>query len=414
MGYFKDTLKGLGWMTGLRGVVRVLSVLKIAVLARILTPSQFGIYGIALLVLGLLETLTETGINIFLIQEKGRTEDYLDSAWVVSILRGTFIALIIFFTIPFVVGFFKSPGAVPLLYLVSVVAFIRGFINPMEVQFQKTLHFKKEFFFQSSLFLIDAVFAIALGFVTKSESAMVYGMLMAAVFEVLLSFIVFRKWPKFAIEIHKVKKVIGAGKWVTGAGTFSYLFQNIDNIVIGRVLGTAPLGLYQQAYRISTLPVSEVGQIFNKVTFPIFVKISADMGRLRTAYLKTLLTILGVVLPFGLLVVFFSKPIILILLGPSWLPIEPALKVLAVFGILKSVLNSSYSLFLSLKLQKVVMFSELAGIIGISVLIFPLTTQFGILGASYAALIGSLLSIPVIVYAFPKIFRNDHTNSYSK
>jgi len=394
-------------MTGLRGVVRILGVVKIAILARILTPAQFGIFGIALLILGLLETLTETGINIFLIQEKGSTEDYLDSAWVVSILRGTIIALLILFTVPFVVTFFKSPASAPLLYLVAGVAFIRGFINPMEVQFQKTLHFKKEFLFQSVLFLVDAGGAIALGFLTRSESALVYGMLMAAVFEVILSFTVFKKKPKFAFELERIKKVINAGKWVTGAGTFSYLFQNIDNIVVARVLGTPSLGLYQQAYRISTLPVSEVGQIFNKVTFPIFVKISGEKFRLRVAYIKTLLLVFGLVLPFGLLVILFSKPIILLILGPGWLSIEPALKVLAVFGILKSVLNSSYSLFLSLKLQRVVMYSELAGIIGIGALIVPLTTQFGILGASYAALLGSLLSIPVIIYNYPKIFRDE-------
>ncbi len=414
MGYFKDTLKGLGWMTGLRGVVRLLSIVKIAILARILTPAQFGVYGIALLILGLLETLTETGINVFLIQEKSETEDYLNSAWVVSVLRGALIALVILLTIPLTTSFFKSPESSPLLYLVAAVAFVRGFVNPMEVQFQKTLKFKKEFLFQSALFLADAAAAITLGFMTKSESALPLGMLTAAVLEVVLSFVIFRKKPRFAVEGDKVRKVISAGKWITGAGTFGYLFQNIDNIVVGRVLGTASLGFYQQAYRISTLPVSEVGQIFNKVTFPVFVKISGEKARLKSAYLKTLLLILGVVLPFGLLVILFSKPIILVLLGPSWLPIEPALKVLAVFGVLKSILNSSYSLFLSLKLQKIVMYSELAGIIGIGALILPLTAGFGILGASYAALLGSLLSIPVIIFNYPKIFRNDNSNSYSK
>jgi len=392
-------------MTGLRGVVRSLAVVKIAILARILSPSQFGVYGIALLVLGFLETLTETGINVFLIQEKDDTEVYLDSAWAVSIIRGFLISVLILAAIPLTIWFFKSPAVRPLLYLVAGVAFVRGFINPMAVQFQKTLQFKKEFFFQSTLFFVDAFVAIALGYITRSESAMILGMLAAAVVEVILSFIIFRQKPKLRLNLEKVKKVINAGKWVTGAGVFSYFFQNIDNIVVGRVLGTTPLGFYQQAYRVSTLPVSEVGQIFNKVTFPVFVKISDDKERLKKAYKKTLLMVAGLVLPFGLIVALFSKPIILLLLGPAWLSAEPALKILAIFGVLKSLLNSTYSLFLSLKLQKIVMLSELAGIVGIGILIIPLTLGYGILGAAYAALFGSLVSFPLILYHYRKVFK---------
>jgi O-antigen/teichoic acid export membrane protein len=144
MGYFKDALKGISWMTALEGLTKAVAVLKIAVLARILTPSQFGSYGIALLVLGFLEVLTETGINVFLIQEKDEIQKYLDSAWVVSIIRGILVSLLIIFTVPFVTHFFKTPEVTTLLYLISAVAFIRGFINPMEVTFQKELKFMKQ------------------------------------------------------------------------------------------------------------------------------------------------------------------------------------------------------------------------------------------------------------------------------
>ena len=97
MGYFKDTLRGVSWMGGLRLSTRVIAFAKIAILARILTPAQFGLFGIALLVLALLENLTETGINIFLIQEKAKLEKYNDTVWLVSIIRGTLISLTIFF-----------------------------------------------------------------------------------------------------------------------------------------------------------------------------------------------------------------------------------------------------------------------------------------------------------------------------
>ena len=92
MGYSRDAFKGVSWMSGFRIVSRGVAFLKMAVIARILSPAQFGIYGIATLVLALLEILTETGINIILIQSKNEIDEYNNSAWVVSIIRGTFIS----------------------------------------------------------------------------------------------------------------------------------------------------------------------------------------------------------------------------------------------------------------------------------------------------------------------------------
>ncbi len=405
MGYFKDTISGIGWMTILRGSTRALAIVKIAVLARILLPSQFGVYGIALLVLGFLEVLTETGVNVFLIQEKDEIRQYLDSAWFVSIIRGTLIALIILAGIPLISYFFATPSVKPLLYIVAGVAFIRGFINPMEVTFQKKLQFMNEFLLQGSLFFIDALIAVSLGIVTKSEISLVVGMLVAAAIEVILSFVIFKDRPGFKFEKEKFLKVLNRGKWITGAGIFGYAFQNIDNVVVGKFLGTAPLGFYQQAYSISTLPVSEVAQIFNKVTFPVYVHLSGERQRLRSAFLKTLGVILLIVLFFGLVILLFSRPLVLIFLGDKWLSIEPVLKILAIFGILKSLLNYSYSVFLALKMQKTVMLSEFFGILGMGIIIYPMVMKYGIVGAGYSTIFAVLCSLPVVLIGLKRVFK---------
>ena len=391
-------------MTALEGLTKAVAVLKIAVLARILTPSQFGSYGIALLVLGFLEVLTETGINVFLIQEKDEIQKYLDSAWVVSIIRGILVSLLIILTVPFVTHFFKTPEVTTLLYLISAVAFIRGFINPMEVTFQKELKFMKQFIFQGFLYLVDAGVAVSVGLITHSESAMIISMIVAATVEVILSFVIFKDRPKLKLDKEKFLKVIHSGKWITGAGIFAYIFQNIDNVTIGKVLGTTSLGFYQQSYSVSTLPVSGVSDIFSVVMFPVFVKISNDYKVLKKAFYRAFGAVFLMAMVFGIVIFFFAKPIILIFLGPKWLAIEPVLKVLAIFGIFKSILNSTYSLFLSLKMQKTVMLSELFGIIGMGIAIYPMVLKFGIVGAGYSTIIAVICSLPVVVYNIQKIF----------
>jgi len=92
-------------MAVLRAATRALAFIKTVILARILVPSQFGAYGVALLVLGFLEVMTETGVNVLLIQEK-ETDRYVNSAWIVSIIRGIIISLVIILLTPFIVKFF--------------------------------------------------------------------------------------------------------------------------------------------------------------------------------------------------------------------------------------------------------------------------------------------------------------------
>lgn len=405
MAYFRSAVRGISWMGLLRGSMRGMTLVKVVILARILTPSQFGVYGIALLVLGLLEILTETGINIVLIQEEGKTDKYISTAWVVSIFRGILISLIILVSAPFIATFFDSPNALNLIRFASLIPFARGFINPSIVKFQKNLEFNKEFWFRFLLFFVDTAFAISLGIITKSEYAFIWGMFIAAIIEVGISFFIVKPVPKVEFDFTKIKKVIARGKWITLAGTFEYFFQHLDDIVVGKLLGTAPLGLYQQAYRVSTLPISEVGEVFNKVTFPTYTKISEDRERLKKAFLKVTSVISLLVIPFGLILFFFAREVVLILLGDKWLEAVGALKVLAIFGIIKAISNSAYSLFLSVKRQEIITLITLVGILGLAIPLIPLINKFGIVGAGYATIIGALVGLPIGIYHLSRVFR---------
>src|SRR4051812_11019872 len=106
MGYKKHAIKGVTWIGALRFAIRGMSFVRIAIIARLLNPAQFGIFAIATLVLTFVETLTETGINSFLIQEKEHISKYINSAWIVSIIRGFLIASCIIVAAPFIAHFF--------------------------------------------------------------------------------------------------------------------------------------------------------------------------------------------------------------------------------------------------------------------------------------------------------------------
>ena len=244
---------------------------------------------------------------------------------------------------------------------------------------------------------------VIFGIILKNENAFVWGLIVSAIVELILSFTLIRLRPKFEFNIERLKFIISGGKWVTGAKIFDYLFSHGDDIVVGKLLGTYSLGIYQQAYRISSLPITEVNETFQKVTFPTYSKMIGDREKLKKTYLKTLLATLFIIIPIGLILFLFPTQIVLFLLGANWLSAVPVLKVLAVFGVIKTIANSAFPLLLAQKRQDVVMLLTLVGILGLGVSIFPLINLYGLVGAGISTIIGSLVMIPLVFYWVRKI-----------
>lgn len=398
MGYTKEAVRGISWMAALRVSSRFLALVRVPILARLLTPAQHGTVGIAMIALSFVEILTETGINTFLIQENAKIEKYISTAWVVSISRGFLIALVIIIGAPFVASFFHSPDSYPLLLLVSIVPVLRGFINPVVIRFQKELRFDREFWFRFWIFMVDSLVAIVLAFLTRSAASIVWGFIFGACLEVVLSFILVKPTPRFTFEITKLKKILERGKWITATGILDYAFRHGDDIVVGKMLSISSLGFYQNAYKISELPLTEVAVVASKVTFPIFAKISGNTKRLRRAFFQTISFIAILVIPIGIMLFLFPREIILFILGPQWVEAATALQALALFGVLRAIIGSVNVLFLASRKQEYVTLITAISTAGLFISIVPLVGSFGIVGAAIAATVGLLCSLPFVFY----------------
>lgn len=404
MGYTSAIVKGVSWIGAIRVSIRLLTLLRTAITARILNPSQLGIFTIATLVLALIDVLTETGINIVLVQKKEGVDNYINTAWVVSIVRGIFMATVMLLTAPFIASFFNSPLAYNILLFSSLIPFIKGFINPSIVKFQKDLTFHKEFMYRTSIFVVEVLVSILFVVLLRSEYGFIIGMIFSAIFEVGLSFAMVSPRPKFNFEVPILKDILHRGKWITLTGIFTYLYQHLDDIVVGRVLGTFSLGLYDYAYRISLSPMTDIADATGKVTLPVYVRMAEDKKRLLKAYLKSLGGIVALTLPMSLVLLMFPQFVIEVLLGPQWVSAVDVLRVLAVFGFIRAFSVASTTIFLSIKRQDLVSLTSLVGLIGLAVTIFPFISLFGLVGAAWAATVGSLVTLPVIYFFIYRIF----------
>ena len=391
------------WVFSLRLINRLLGLASTIILARVLAPGDFGLFGIALLAMSALETFTQTGLNSALIQKKQDITAYLDTAWTFQAIRGCLLALILFATAPYVADFFGTQAAQPILQVIGLTILIQGLTNIGVVYFDKELEFHKQFAYQVSYTLANAGVAISMVLLLRSVWALVFGLLAGNLAQLIVSYFIhpYRPRPRFNQE--QFTELFHFGKWYLGSSILMYLVTQGDNIVVGKLLGATALGFYQMAYRISNMPATEITHVISWVTFPAYSKLQSDLPKLREAYLKVLqVTTFSSFLVAGSIIVLASD-FTRIFLGEKWLPMVLAMEILVIAGLLRSVQATTGSIFSAIGKPVIDTQAQFLRFLSLAILIFPLTMHFGILGTSLSVVASTFLTTLFSFYKLIKI-----------
>lgn len=385
-------VKGGFWVFALRIIDRVFYLIRLIILARILAPHDFGLLGIAMLTMLTLENFSQTGFQAALIQKKEKTEEYLNSAWTVGIIRGFILFIILYFIAPYAAIFFKTPQAEPIIQVIGFSFLFHAFTNIGVIYFQKELEFNKQFIYQFTGTLADFVVAVSAAFLLRSVWALVFGLLAGNAVRFVVSFLIHPYRPHLSSDLKKVKELFGFGKWVLGSSILMFLIIQGDDIFVGKLLGATMLGFYQMAYRISNTPATEITHVISQVTFPAYSKLQDNIPKLREAYLKVLqLTAFLSFLLAGLIFVLapdFTK----IFLGEKWMPMVSAMQVLIFAGLVRSVAATSGSLIYAIGKPKKDTKLQIVRLIVLAALIYPFTVKWGIMGASVVVFLSIFIS----------------------
>ncbi len=385
-------LSGGLWLFVGRGIYRLFSVLKLVILARILSPDDFGLFGIALLSLSVLDIFSKLGFQEKLIQELEDIEKDINTVWTLSIIRGFLLGFILFFTAPFIGVFFKNKAAVGVVRLMALSPTISGFLNPRVVYFSKRLEFKKQMLYDISGVAVEFVVAVILALVYRNVMALIIGNISGNFLRLILSFILFDSNLKVQIVKESFSKIFGFGKWVWASSIIVFLNTEGDDIFVGKVLGSTMLGFYQMAYKISMLVLTDVTDVIKKIVYPVFSKLQLDKTSLSKWFYSSFYFNVLMVIPFSLTMFFFTDDIVRLVLGDKWLPLSSTLKILSLAGGVRSIFSISGSLFYARNKPGVDAFVLIIGLFVLGVCIYPLAIRYGIYGVSWAVLLSMLVS----------------------
>jgi PST family polysaccharide transporter/lipopolysaccharide exporter len=392
-GLAERAVKGGFWMTATNIFDRALQLVLLVILARLLSPTDFGLMGIALLTLNALRRLSRIGLQDALIYNIADNVDaYLNTAWTVEVVRGIGLASIAYLSAPFVAMFFGEPRALDVIRVIAVSPILNGFRNPAVVYFKKNLDFHKQFAYTMSGSVVNFVVATGVAVVYGSVWALVVGYVAADLVRLVVSYALdqFRPIPEFHRQ--NFVELFSFGKWITGTDALLFVANEGDDAVVGYVLTAASLGFYQVAYQIAKAPAAEVSSIVSSVTFPVYSKLQDDIDALREVFFKTVQVTTFVSFPISVGIIVTSSVFVRGFLGTQWLPIVPVMQLIGVYSLLISLGSTFGSVWKSLGRPDYVTKLVFARVVLMAALIFPATRQFGIVGAA---------AVVVGVYAFP-------------
>jgi O-antigen/teichoic acid export membrane protein len=392
------------WVFSLRIVQQLFSLARLIILARILAPHDFGLLGIALLTMATLETFSQTGFHAALIQKKEDIKSHLDSAWTVLILRGFILFAILYFIAPYAAVFFNAPEAKLIIQVIGFSILLQAFTNIGVIYFQKELEFNKEFVYQFAGTLADFIVAVSAVLILQNVWALVFGLLAGNAARFIVSYLIHPYRPRLSSDLGKAKELFVFGKWILGSSILVFLITQGDSIFVGKMLGVTALGFYQLAYRISNMPTTEITHVISRVTFPAYSKLQDNISNLRVAYLKVLQVTAFLSFPIAGLIFVLAPDFTMIFLGAKWMPMVPAMMVLALWGAIRSI-GATTIIFQSVGKPEISTKLQFARLILLVIIIYPLTIKWGILGASFAVVLSILPVEPITFYMTIKIIK---------
>ena len=334
--------RGAAWMIAMRWAVRLIGVVSTIILARLLTPGDFGIIAIAMIVVALIEVLAESGQKLAIVRHAEDSRDIYDAAWTLSVLQGICLAAIIVAAAPAAELFFDEPRARDVILLVALRPLLMGFSNIGLVAFQKELNFRREFQYRVLGKMVAFVVTVGLAYMLRSYWALAIGVVVGALAEVILSYVVHPFRPRLSFK--RVGELMSFSLHILVQSVMSFGMQRTDELVVASVSGTASVGHYAVAGNLATAPTQELIVPMVRALHPIYARLAPQPEMLRDTYLLVVGLTLSLGLPAATGLAIVADDLVPLLLGERWVSAIGIVQWLALAGGFMLIANTSMTM----------------------------------------------------------------------
>lgn len=389
---------GATWMVLFKLIERSIGLISTLILARILSPSDFGVIAMALSFIFFAEQLAAFSFDIALIHNQSATRQHFDTAWTGNLLLGLSITLVMLLAAYPIANFYRQPELVWVVCALALGPLISSAENIGVVAFRKELNFRKEFLFQLSRKALGFLIVVPMALIIRNYWALVAGILFSKLAGTAISYLMHPYRPRFALS--RAHELMVYSRWLLINNLLGFFIVRMSDFFIGRLFGASSLGIYNIAYEFAHLPSTELSAPINRALLPGFAKMTESEEFCR-GYANALSAMAMFAVPCSAGLAVLAPYFVPVVLGAKWLAAVSLMQTLSLNGAVQMFLSPMYSVLLARGYPQiavianglyVVILLSLLGAIALS------AEQLGLQGVALAVLVSSLLITPIYLY----------------
>ncbi|VWX32734.1 Colanic acid exporter [Limnobacter sp. 130] len=344
------TYSAARWTTASSVARAGLQLMQIVVLARFLTPTDYGLMAMVLVVLSYAGLFSDMGLSTAFVQRQQISHEERSSLYWLSVAVGGALMLIVMAISPLAAMFFKEPQLIPLMLLIATNFLVIAFGQQLRMDAEKSLNFRPVALIEISAAMVGFAVAVFTAWLGWGVYALVVAAMISAWLTMFLSWrMLAQGWrPAWRLRWSEVRWFARFGGGMVLNNVINHVNFTVDLILGGRILGAGLLGLYSVPRNLILQVQGMVNPIFTRVGFPLISSIQYDKERVKQVYLKTMNMTATINAPIYVAIAVFAPEIVLLMLGPKWMEAGPLMRVLALWGLLRSFGNPAGSLLFGL------------------------------------------------------------------
>ena len=326
----KETAKGVAW-SGIDKIANGgIQFLANIVLARMLTPKDFGLLAIIAIFVQISQTFIDSGFGNALIQKKDRSQTDYSTVFFFNLALSFGFYVILFFCAPLIADFFDNEKLTSLTRVVGLNLIIGALVSVHKTRLTVQLRFKIQAVISLISSCVSAIVAIWMAYRGYGVWSLVALTITSISVQMVLIYILIKWRPSLEFSKTAFRSLFSYSSKLLGASLIHLLYRNIYPIIIGKKFSPVELGYFNRADTFAMYPPYMIGSVISRVAFPIFSRIQDDNARLRNAYSKYIVFASLIIFPILIGLLVLAEPLTLLILKEKWLPMVPMLQILCI------------------------------------------------------------------------------------
>ncbi len=399
----KSVRGGVSTVSG-QVITLLFTLASTAVMARLLVPGDFGLVVMVTAFTGFLSTFKDLGLSAAVIQRENVTQEEVSVLFWINVIISFLIALVVTFSAPLLVNLYAEERVFNITLVFAIAIFISGFSLQHTALMKRQMKFKSLAINNIICSAISVVTGIALAYSGYGYWAVVISTVLTPVLSTVSMWFICDWRPLFIFKFSQSRSFLNFGLSITGFDLINYFSRNVDNMLIGKYIGPAALGLYSKAYQILLLPITQLRDPLNSVALPALSSLQAEKENYRRYYSNYIFLLSFFSMPLVMFLAIFSDELILIVLGNKWIEASYIFKLLAITSFIQPVASTRGVVMVSTGNTKRYFVWGIANAIFV-IIGFMIGIYWGIAGIAISyAIVNYLILFPSLHYAFKDSF----------